>query len=486
MPRLRSPYLCILVAFAGSRLLYHLAGVRFDTGIVKSNFQFIDLELLRTRLLESLWYFQMQPPLPNLIVGLAVKAFPQHYGTALHVLYLVMGAAIGMLLYRVMVLLGVRSAVACGATILFLTSPGCILFENFPMYEYQIMLVLLASGLALYQLLSRPTAMASLAFFGCLAVLCYLRSIFPLPLIGALCIGLAWYLRKARWRIVAGGLVPLALVLALYVKNYAVFGMFSTSSWLGINLGTTCTTHNLTPAERDRLIADGKLLPLARVEVLSDPQTYYPFVGKPAATGIPVLDQEQKSYGGNNFNNSTYIRLSPVYMRAAMQVVRYAPVAYLRSVSIAWFCYFLPPTDFFQFLDNRAAIRPFERIYNFVVFGQFREASREGLRELRAEGHGVSLVFYTGFFLLVGLPAILIWAGYSLYAGIRRGTLTVPQIGLWSAFLVEIVWVMVVSNFLSSFENNRYRFPTDPLYLVFAVLWLETILASRRSRRLKV
>jgi len=153
MPRLRSPYLCILAAFAGSRRLYYLAGVHFDTGIVKSNFQFIDLELLRTRLLESLWYFQMQPPLPNFIVGLAVKAFPQHYGTALHVLYLAMGVAIGMLLYRVMVLLGVRSAVACAATILFLTSPGCILFENFPMYEYQIMLVLLASGLALYQLL---------------------------------------------------------------------------------------------------------------------------------------------------------------------------------------------------------------------------------------------------------------------------------------------------------------------------------------------
>jgi hypothetical protein len=193
-----------------------------------------------------------------------------------------------------------------------------------------------------------------------------------------------------------------------------------------------------------------------------------------------VLDQEEKSSGVQNFNNLTYMRVSRMYMQVGLQVLRHAPAAYLRSVGIAWFCYFLPPTDFFQFVENRAAIRPLDRFYNLAVFGQFRETSRKGLRDLRAEGRVFSLVLYTGLFLLVALPALLIWAIYALYARVRRRELTAAQIALWSALLFEIVWVMLISNFFSSFENNRYRFPTDGLYCVLAALWLESLLSSRR------
>jgi hypothetical protein len=479
MPLLRFPYFYILGSFALSRWLYYIAGVRFDAKLLKSNFQFIDLELLRTRLWESLWYFQMQPPLPNLTVGLAVKAFPRNYAVALYVLYLVIGAVSGILMYRLMRLLGVRNSVASALTILFLTSPGCVLFENYPMYEYPIMLLLLGSALALYRLLSRPDAKASMLFFGLLAVLCFLRNLFPLQLLAAVLAGLTWYLRSARWRVLAGGLLPLLFVLALYAKNYAVFGMFSSSSWLGINFGATCTTHNLTSEERERLLASGKLPPLARIDEIGGPEMYYPFVGKPAPTGIPVLDEERKSSGGENFNNLTYMRLSQAYMQVGLQVLRYAPMAYVRSVAIAWFCYFLPPTDFFQFLENRDAVRPLERTYNLILFGQFRETTRKGLRELRAEGHLFSLILYTGLFLVLGLPALLIWAIYALYTNIRQKRLAAAQIGLWTILLVEIIWIMLVSNFLSSFENNRYRFPTDPLYCVLVALWLESWIASK-------
>jgi len=483
MPLFRSPYALILSAFAISRWLYYMAGVRFDAKILENNFQFIDLELLRTRLAESLWYFQMQPPLHNLIVGLAIKASPQHYSALLHALYLAVGAASGLLMYRVMRLLGVRTSIACAVTIVFLTSPGCVLFENFPMYEYLVMLMLLATALALHRLLSQPDWRSSLLLFGCLAILCYLRNLFPLQLLALLLAGLAWYLRRSRWQIVAGGLLPVLLVLGLYVKNYALFGMFSSSSWLGINLGNTCTAHNLTAEEKERLFAGGKLAPIAHVDDLGDPPTYYPYVGKPAPWGIPVLDEEHKPGGVPNFNNATYPRVSQAYMQVAMQVLRYAPAAYLRSVAIAWFCYFLPPSDFIQFTDNRTAIRPLERAYNVVLFGQFRETSRKGLRELRTAGQSRSLPLYTGLFLALALPALLLWGTYSLYTRIRRRKITVPQIGLWSIVLVEIIWVMLVSNFLSSFENNRYRFPTDSLYCVLLALWLEAMWVRAVLRR---
>jgi hypothetical protein len=98
---------------------------------------------------------------------------------------------------------------------------------------------------------------------------------------------------------------------------------------------------------------------------------------------------------------------------------------------------------------------------------------------LRAEGHLFSLILYTGLFLVLGLPALLIWAIYALYTNIRQKRLAAAQIGLWTILLVEIIWIMLVSNFLSSFENNRYRFPTDPLYCVLVALWLESWIASK-------
>ena len=52
-----------------SRICYFLAGVRFQTRYLLDNFQFIDVALLRDGLWESLYYFHMQPPLLNALLG---------------------------------------------------------------------------------------------------------------------------------------------------------------------------------------------------------------------------------------------------------------------------------------------------------------------------------------------------------------------------------------------------------------------------------
>ena len=136
-----APYVWILSAFAVSRILYYAAGVRFQTNLIRSNFQFIDVDLMKHRLVESLFYYHMYPPLHNLIVGVLVKAFPSEYGAALHALYIAVGAVSAVLLYQLMRCLNVPVRLACVLTILFVTSPGCVLFENYPMYEYLILVL---------------------------------------------------------------------------------------------------------------------------------------------------------------------------------------------------------------------------------------------------------------------------------------------------------------------------------------------------------
>src|SRR5260221_3830703 len=349
-------------------------------------------------------------------------------------------------------------------TILFATSPGCFLSENFPMYEYTVMALLLANCVALYRLLDRPGFWTAFVFFSILAALALLRALFNLFYMLAVVAALAYYLRPYYRTILSAAALPVLAVMALYLKNLALFGIFASSSWLGNNLGVV-TTHQLTASERESLIASGKLDPIARVDAGHPVIEYRSFVPASRPTGIPVLDQETKSTGGNNFNNQVYLETAPRYARAARQVLRFYPIAYVRSVLIAWFCYFRPSTDFFQFEENRAAIRRFERFYNILVFGQLREASGKGLRDLRSQGSAFSLVLYTGLTLMIGLPAILLGiAGYSIHA-YRRKSESANRLALLGYIVLQIVMLALIVNFLSSFENNRYRFPTDPLYV---------------------
>ena len=467
-----SPYTWITAAFMLSRALYYWAGIRFDTHILASNFQFIDLQLLRTRLFESLFYFHMQPPLMNLLVGTAIKAFPDHYGAALHAVYLAAGLSSAIFLYIVMRRLGVSQAISSSLTILFAISPASILYENYPMYEYLIMCLLLASSVVLYKLILQPNFWLAFVFFSLLAALAWIRNLYHLFYILGIAAALAFFLTKQRNMILAAAAFPFATVLALFLKNLLVFGLFSSSSWLGQNL-LTVTIHQLTDSEKTSLIEQKKLAEIARVETGAPVADYRPFFPDVKPTGIPVLDQEVKSSGAVNTNNMLYLKADLAYRKAALQVLRHYPVAYVRSLVIAWFAYFRPPTDFFQFEDSRVPIRRFDRMFNLVVFGQLREANNKELRVLRSQGRSISLALYTGIFLIAGFPFLFFWGLIYLIQGIRRRTLPRPQIGLLIFIILNIAYIVITTNFLSSFENNRYAVPSDPLYVALLGLCLQ-------------
>ncbi|MCC6392552.1 MAG: hypothetical protein IT167_18270 [Bryobacterales bacterium] len=476
----KNAYFWILGAFLISRIAYYWAGVRFDRSIVEGNFQYIDVPLLKSKLLESLFYCHTQPPLLNLLAGAAVKLFGDHYAAALHVVYLAVGLSSGILLYRLMRHLRVGEKLAALLTILFLVSPGCILFENYPMYEYLAMWLVLLSCMALYALLKEPTLGKSFTFFAIFAALAWLRALYH-PVLFVFFAGVLWFLLPRRRRlVVAGCAAPLLLVLALFVKNYLVFGMFAGSSWLGFALDS-CTIHQLTPDEKESLIAGGKLLPMARVEGPSIVQAYRPFFPDLKPTGISALDQEFKSSGFINANHLVYLKAESVYRVMAGQVLRNYPIAYVRSVMIAWFCYFLPPSDFFQFEHNRAAIRPLERAVNVLVYGQFRETTRKGLRELKASGHTASLPLYTGTFLIIGFPALFFWGCWWVWRAWRKSGLGSNERVLVSFILFHILWLILTTNFLSSFENNRYRYPTEPLYVALAAMAIQRAVQGRTA-----
>jgi len=485
VPESQTPGRCFygafLAIFAASRAIYFLLGLRFDASGLSWFFQFADPVLLRERLLETLFYLHIQPPGYNLYLGLILKLFPHSYAAAFHVMHLLFGAVTGCALLYLMLRFGVRPRLSFALVSLFAITPGVVLFENFILYEYLLSLLLALSAVFLYRFLEQRGAVWAVCFLAAQFCVVMVRNMYHLAYF-ALIVAAAVYLTHRNRRIVAtcGG-VFFALVLGVYVKNYILFGQFVSSTWLGMNM-STIAIHHLTAPEWERLVASGEISP-ATVNPGAPIAAYAAYIHMPEKTGVPVLDNEQKSGGAANFNHAGFLEVQKLYMKDGLYLIRHYPEVYLRSLTKAWFAYFLPTGDFPFFGENRARIEGLNRAVNVVLFGQFLDASnRKALRRQEAAGAGPGLILFTGLYLLVGLPALVIFGVWYAWRGVRRRTLPLASALTLGFMLFNILYLTAVANFLSCFENNRYRFPIDGFYLVLAALALEHIL-RRVGRR---
>ena len=461
----------LLFVFGVSRLAYLWSGIRFDATPLQIYWQFIDPAWMKQDLLRSIWYLHMQPPGFNFAVGLLVKCFPQSYETVLHGAFLLMGVGITILLHDCLYQFRIALRWRLVLTSLFIASPGCILYEKCLMYDYPVALLLLAALAFLFRFVRQQKAVYSIGFFGCLLALLLIRNVFHLGLI-CLAGAAGWFLYPKSRRALALGAIPVIVLGAgLYLKNWVLFGSFTGSTWLGMQLGVT-TTYQLSEAEADKLIRAGRLSPIARIIPFSSLDKYDAFVIPPPARGIPALD-EPLAADHPNFNNLAYLQIHRQYSRAALAVLKYAPAAYFRGLVIAGFTYFLPASNVHSFDNARAKIPILERLYSLVIFGQFREvASRKELRAMYARGDRAKLTLYTGTLAMLVIPMMTLWGVAQLLIPQFRRRWTSDELVTLGFVVCVVLIITIIVNLLSSFENNRYRFPIDSYYLMLVAVFV--------------
>jgi hypothetical protein len=475
--RRESPYLLLLFIVTASRAVYYLLGVRFDASGLDWFFQFLDPELLRHHLLQSLLYLHIQPPGYNLFAGIVLKLFPHAYATAFHAVHLVFGAVQICLLFYLMRCFRVGARLAFLVTGLFAISPGVVLFENFILYEYQMMFFLIVSAAFLFNFLVYHRTGSAIGFLLCQFWLVLVRNQYHLVYFAAIFIMLLFLATKQNRRLIAlVGSTLLALVLSLYIKNQILFGQFVSSTYLGMNI-STLTTAQLTPHEKAMFVSLGAISRASAETCIGAPlSSYYPYITMPSKTSVPALDQELKHSGVVNLNHKGFLEVQKIYSRDGLFILRHYPKAYLRGIAISWFTYFLPPGDLRDLGNNRSHIQGVERFFDIVFCGQFKYSEdKKVLRQLKAAGNGASLLLYTGIFLILVLPSLFMFGGCFLYQGIRRKTLPAPQAVVLGFMLFNIFYITAISNFFGCFENNRYRFPLDGFFVVLAGLALERI-----------
>jgi hypothetical protein len=449
-PGARGVLAAVIATFAAARLVAYAAGVRFDLSPLPEYWQYIDPELLRTRLVESLFYLHSQPPLYNLQLGLGLKLAGTHFGTVMHAMSVAAGLALAISMFLLLRGLGLSRLAATGISVVVTISPAALLYENWLFYEYEVTALLVCAAAALRRYESRRTFGSALAFFALLAAIVFMRSAFHGAWLLLALVLVVLGVPESRRLTLGAAAVPVLAVALLYFKNLMVFGVLATSSWFGMNVAQATVGALWVPqADRADLVRDGTLSRVALVRPFASVEDYAGFIALPKTRGIPVLDEPRKSSGYINFNHEIYIAISRKYLRDSIVYATERRLNYPENVARSLRLFFRPSHDYALVATNAAAIRPWGRLFDVLY----------------VRVHGIAW----------GLLLVYIVAGAS---GVRvaraNGSVTLGFMWLTLAYVVFTQTLTEVG------ENHRMRFLVDPFALALAAC---AVCRFQRDRR---
>jgi hypothetical protein len=445
-----------VAVFAAVHAGYYAAGVRFDRAALIEVMHFLDPVLLRERLLESIWYLHIQPPLMNLVTGLILKVTPES-----PLLFQAFFLGFGFLLYRtsfqLMGILGMRPGLSLVVATAFMASPAFILWEHFLLYTMPVAALVAFAAVQLYRLVDTRNARHAWLFFGTLFVLCATRSMFHIGFMVVVA-GVVLIALRRDWRTVApAALVPLVMLTGVHVKNGVLFGEYNVCSFSEKNLWIM-TAGNIGWDQKAELVEEGAISELSLVNRWASLDAYPDRFKEvpPRFENIPALAATHKSNGAVNYNHYGNIAISNQYGEDAKVVLLRYPQAFVAATALSWYRYFQPASAPPVSPQNKACMQPMLRIYDHLVFWKLPvETERLGGFITRA-GHPP----YPA--LLILLPLAI---GFGLYRVVVPGTLSPAQRGLILFACTIIGMVAVLGCSLDFLETARYRFTTDALSL---------------------
>lgn len=450
------PYLLALAAlFAVSRVVFRLVGVRFSTDQLRIAIQYLDPELLRHHLAQSVWYLHTQPPLYNLFLGVVLKLFPGHEGLAFHAVHLALGLAFVVALYLLLVGFSLPRPAAAAIALLLSVSPAAILYENRLFYDYPVLVLLTLAALAAQRLARRPTVAWALTLSSLLAIVVLVRALYQLPFV---LLALLPLLRAVPARVLAAGAaLPVAVLVALAVKNAILFGTPSTSSWLGENLARVGIYT--APLDRRRAyVAAGELDPVELIPPYAKLAAYNGAIRFAKPRGVPAVDRFLTSSGKVNLNQWTYLAISRRRLHDDVRFIPSHPGWYARGVKLAAERFFWPPTYPPGITgQNKFEIARWEALWEAGFYGSTPRVNRVGF---------------------LAVAAYLAALGYGLVVFVRRRGPEAAAIGfVW----VVLAWTLAVGVLTDLGENYRSRLLVDPLVVALVAVAAHRLLVAIRA-----
>jgi len=420
--------------------------------------QYLDMESLRNNLLPAIWYDHAQPPCFNLFLGIVVKLSGSFAPIVFELLFKLITLVNSLLLLRIMERVTRNAYVPLLLSLLYLLSPATLIFESELFYTTFISMLLLLSIYFLIRFNQNETTLNSLGIFTPLAILCLTRSMYHLLWLLVFIAIILFYYKKSTGfkKLFISSLFAFMLVAGWYAKNYIIFKSFSSSSWIGMNMARN-VFHDNEVTDSSRIEA---------FEPFSKLSVYRPFISgdyEKRYKGLNDRDllQEMKNDSFINENNIEYIEVSKKYMQASTQYVKSHPAAYLKNVLQSSIIFFTPATRYPLAEEPSRKIKYYDVLYSFNL-SHFADGKQQRRIALTISAIPKLLIYITVFFLL-------------FKTSIRNKKIEVFNI----VIIWTIAFVFGVSSLLEHYENMRFRYEIEPLFLVLVAQVLGEISKRR-------
>ncbi len=477
MNNTRKFLLGIVAVFLASRLICLAAGMYDYSGPLRPPYYVAPPYLLQTRLMETLFYLHLQPPLYNLWIGLLLKVFPDGAKAAYLVLSHALGLAICLGLFALMKRLKVPLLVAFVLTALFTLSPGLIHYERHIWHTFICGTFLVLAAVFLHRHLTRAGTIDAAVYYFLLAAAVLTRTTFHfLWFLGAAAI--PFIPAGRQWKkLIRAAALPFLLVLGWHVQHIWIFGYPTTSFSLGKQM-LLMAIHEMPDEVLEEIVrkSEGKIIEKPTI-FLPRPYEFAERFRELPPTGIPALDWEYRYHTQPehfNANHIAYLHMGREWQSDARIIIPRAPRYFGRSVAFAARDYFRPAEDIFRDDPNNPPPR-WERIYD-LFYGRF---GSWGLITVRTQ---MVWIFdrRPAWFMLFGFPLLFV---YGILAARRRFSRDKPFSLTVIFILWTIFWVTSVIVLMTLGESMRYRSKIDPFYVALLGFFL-TDLAARGRRRL--
>ncbi|PWT78485.1 MAG: hypothetical protein C5B59_01655 [Bacteroidetes bacterium] len=454
--------LLIILFFIISRIIVTLLGIRMNQVALYLYWQYLDVETLRHHLMLGVWYDHAQPPVFNILLGLILKLTGSGAPFVFEWVFKLISLINSLLILSMLKEIGVSRMIALFLSLLYLLSPATLLYETELFYTTFISLFLLLTVRSLIKFEKTPGLRTGWGIFIPLAITCLTRSMYHILWFFLVIVLVFLHFRKRKigntWLLSA--IAPFLIVFCWYLKNWVIFGTFSASTWIGMNFARNVF--------HDNIVTDSSKI--EAYSPFSKISTYQPFISGELSrkfSGVNDRDllKEFKNDSFVNENHIDYIEVSKKYMDASKQYVKQHPIAYLKNVAQSSLIFFTSATRYPMIEDKSDQIRYYDIIYSFNLshFAKGKEQRRIALA-------------------LSAIPKLIIYL--LVFYLIIRTAIRTRDISLYNLFIIfTILFVFGVSTLLEHYENMRFRYEIEPLFLLLAGQALSVLAVSRKDAR---
>jgi len=458
--RLRQVFIIIAI-FSLSRILTLVIGLHLSSWPLYTYWQYLDVNTLKNHLLRGVWYDHAQPPVFNLFLGIVLKMGGSE-STLLFAAFLKMiSLANGQLIFSILRKISVPGYLPMFAALVYLLSPATLIFENELFYTTVVSLFLLIGVYFLIRFTFSGNSWNALGIFFPLTLLCLTRSVYHIIWLIILCAVLLYYFRNkpSYKKLILPSLISILIVGGWYLKNKLIFGHFTSSTWVGMNMARN-VFHDNVPGDSSQIEA---YAPFSRISVYRkflDPRFEENYKGLNDAD----LLEEMKNDSFINETEVSYIRVSELYQRAGLHYIRTHPGSYAKNVFQSTVLYFTPATVYSLAVEQSKKIKGYDLLYslNGTHFAQNKQQRRI---LLTISAIPKMIIYFLVFFILI------------------RQCIRDRSISAWNLFLMlTIGFVFGVGSFFEHYENMRFRFETEPLFLVLEAQVIGILFTAFKNR----